>query len=181
MAGSSQRKLARSAARAWKARSKVSQDRQRREAAVRLVLGTPVFCALIVAALVLVGVGMNRGTAVSQQVVEVVRPGGLLPSVARPAAAVPSTPIELGQQLYRQTCAVCHGADARGGIGKNLVTSAFLHGLTDQQAVDFITVGRGIDDPANTTRIVMPPRGGNNALDDEQLQAIVIYLRSIAQ
>ena len=159
----------------------MSTDRQRREAAVRLVLGTPVFCALMVAALVLVGVGINHGTAVSRRVIDVARPSGLLPSVARPAAAVPSTPIELGQQLYGQTCAVCHGADARGGIGKNLVTSAFLHGLTDEQAVDFIKVGRGVDDPANTTRIVMPPRGGNNALGDEQLRAIVIYLRSIAQ
>lgn len=159
----------------------MSSDRQDREAAVRLVLGTPVFIALMATALVLVGVGINRGTAVSQRVVDVARPSGLLPSVARPATVAPSTPIELGQQLFRQTCAVCHGADARGGIGKNLVTSAFLRGLTDQQAVDFIKVGRGVDDPANTTRIVMPPRGGNSALGDEQLQAIVVYLRSIAQ
>lgn len=165
----------------WKPRSNVSTDRRRREATLRLVVGTPLVCALLATALFMVFVAVERGAAVSPQVVDVARPSGLLPSAARPAAAAPSTPVELGQQLYRQSCAVCHGSDARGGIGKNLVASAFLHGLTDQQAVDFIKVGRGVDDPANTTRIAMPPRGGNDALGDEQLQAIVIYLRSIAQ
>ena len=41
--------------------------------------------------------------------------------------------------------------------------------------------GRGPSDPANTTKIQMPPRGGNPALTDEQVEAIATFVLSFQQ
>ena len=59
------------------------------------------------------------------------------------------------------------------------VASEFCRTQTDDQLVAFIKVGRGADDPANTTKIAMPPKGGNPALKDEDLRAIVTYVRGL--
>lgn len=86
-----------------------------------------------------------------------------------------------GQQLFVINCSTCHGPTGEGlpGLGKPLTTSAFVGGLSDAELLAFIKSGRLVDDPLNTTGIVMPPKGGNPALTDEQLRAIVAYIRSI--
>ena len=78
-------------------------------------------------------------------------------------------------------CSACHGMDARGvaGLGKDLVASEFVSGLTDEELLAFIKVGRPVWDPANTTGVDMPPRGGNPALMDEQIMDIIAYIRSL--
>jgi disulfide bond formation protein DsbB len=83
-----------------------------------------------------------------------------------------------GETLFAGTCSSCHGVDAKGlpGLGKDLTTSAFLTDQTDQQLIDFIKVGRPASDPLNTTGIDMPPKGGNPALDDQDIADIVAYL-----
>lgn len=85
-----------------------------------------------------------------------------------------------GETLYAQ-CAACHGADARGvpNLGKDLVTSKFLHSLTDEELLTFIKTGRPIWDPLNTTGIDMPPKGGNPALTDDDIMAIIAYIHSL--
>jgi mono/diheme cytochrome c family protein len=102
------------------------------------------------------------------------QPGGAAASAGNAAA---------GQTKYAGSCAACHGADATGvaGLGKDLVTSDFTHGLSDAELVNFIKVGRSVSDPANTTGIDMPPKGGNPALTDADLADIVAYLRTIQQ
>jgi disulfide bond formation protein DsbB len=45
--------------------------------------------------------------------------------------------------------------------------------------VAFIKVGRGVDDPANTTGVAMLPKGGNPGLSDQDLYDIVAYLRTL--
>ncbi len=89
--------------------------------------------------------------------------------------------IAAGQALFPQ-CAACHGADARGlpNLGKNLVDSEFVAGLTDQELLEFVRTGRPIWDPLNTTGIDMPGRGGNPALTDDDILAIIAYVRSLA-
>ncbi len=79
------------------------------------------------------------------------------------------------------SCSACHGLDGRGvpGLGKDLVESAFMDGLTDAELVDFIKVGRGPTDEGNTTGIAMPPKGGNPALSDDDILAIVAYIDSL--
>lgn len=85
-----------------------------------------------------------------------------------------------GQALYLKTCAACHGPEAKGvpGLGKDMTTSEFVSGLSDSDLVAFIRKGRGVDDPANTTKVPMPPSGGNPALSDDELSAIVKFIRS---
>ncbi len=86
-----------------------------------------------------------------------------------------------GKDLFASSCASCHGPDAKGlaGLGKDLVTSEFAKGLSDQELVAFITKGRDANDPLNTTGVAMPPKGGNPALTEKQLQDIVSYLREL--
>ena len=109
----------------------------------------------------------------------------LVPANPPPTAAMvvynPAMVTE-GQGVYQSICSACHGMDARGvpGLGKNLIESQFVLELTDDELLDFIIMGRDTSDILNTTGIAMPPRGGNPSLTDEQLQAVITYLRSQA-
>ncbi|MER3514081.1 MAG: hypothetical protein C4310_06580 [Chloroflexota bacterium] len=78
-------------------------------------------------------------------------------------------------------CAACHGTDAKGlpGLGKDLTASQFVKSQTDEQLVEFIKKGRDTSDPANTTGVAMPPKGGDPSLTDDQLRAIVAYIRTL--
>lgn len=86
-----------------------------------------------------------------------------------------------GKTVFGGTCAACHGPAAKGvtGLGKDLTTSAFVKGQTNNQLVAFIKQGRPTSDPANTTKIDMPPKGGNPALSDKDLADVVAYMRSL--
>lgn len=86
-----------------------------------------------------------------------------------------------GADLYKSSCAACHGPDAKGvpNLGKDLVNSDFCKSQTDDQMLEFLKKGRPADDPANTTKVAMPPKGGNPALKDDDLRAIVTYIKSL--
>ena len=86
-----------------------------------------------------------------------------------------------GKNLFMGTCVSCHGPDAKGlpKLGKDLTTSAFLKGLPDAEAVLFLTKGRPSSDPQNTTKVDMPPRGGNPALKDQDLADIIAFVRTL--
>lgn len=89
-----------------------------------------------------------------------------------------------GERAYQEVCAACHGADGHGlpGLGKDLVTpSDWFKEQDDESLVQFLKVGRPAFDPLNTTKVDMPPRGGNPALTDDDLMAIVLYLRSLQE
>ncbi|WP_448601203.1 hypothetical protein [Thermoflexus hugenholtzii] len=44
--------------------------------------------------------------------------------------------------------------------------------------MEFIKKGRPATDPANTTGVDMPPKGGNPALTDQDLADIIAFLRT---
>ena len=73
------------------------------------------------------------------------------------------------------------GPDATGmpGLGKDMTTSEFIESKSDEELVEFIKQGRGIDDPLNTTGVPMPPMGANPTLTDADVLAIVQFIRSI--
>jgi disulfide bond formation protein DsbB len=86
-----------------------------------------------------------------------------------------------GERLFVATCSACHGPKGQGiqGLGKDMTTSEFIAGKTDDELVEFIKVGRGADDPLNTTGVAMLPKGGNPALTDDDLYDIVAYIRTL--
>ena len=88
--------------------------------------------------------------------------------------------VSQGEQLFL-LCSACHGADGRGlpNLGKDLVESEFVAGLTDSELSNFIKTGRPIWDALNTTGIDMPPKGGNPAMTDDDILAVIAYIRSL--
>lgn len=103
------------------------------------------------------------------------------PAQAEQAPAQPSKgDAAAGKQLF-STCAACHGPAGEGiqGLGKDMTTSQFIAGKTDDELVAFIKVGRTTSDPLNTTGVDMPPKGGNPALSDDDLYNIVAFIRTI--
>jgi disulfide bond formation protein DsbB len=86
-----------------------------------------------------------------------------------------------GKATFDTVCIACHGPGGVGveGLGKPFTTSEFLLTVNDQELLEFIKTGRPISDPANTTGVDMPPKGGNPALTDEQLLDIIAYIRTL--
>lgn len=88
----------------------------------------------------------------------------------------------LGEDLFL-VCAGCHGPDGKGlpNNGKDLTTSDYAKGLTDEEFVEFLKTGRPVTDPKNTTGVDMPPKGGNPVFTDEDLLNIVAYVRTLEE
>ena len=86
-----------------------------------------------------------------------------------------------GEAEYQKTCSACHGADALGveNLGRTLIGSGFVDNNDDAALLEYVKVGRTVDDPLNETGIAMPPKGGNPALTDDQINAIIAYIRTI--
>ena len=98
----------------------------------------------------------------------------------KPAPPSPEM-VAVGKELFVKNCSACHGPDAKGlpHLGKNLNQNAFVQSKTDPQLLTYVKSGRGISDPLNTTGVPMPPKGGNPALSDADIQKIIGFLRSI--
>ena len=92
-----------------------------------------------------------------------------------------AAPAVAGEQAFIGTCSSCHGPDALGlpGLGKDLTTSTFFEGMDEEMFMEFIKVGRSTSDPANTTGVDMPPKGGNPALSDEDIVNIRAFIFSL--
>jgi len=110
---------------------------------------------------------------------------GSQPVATATTAPAPSGPsnaelIAIGGKEFG-TCAGCHGADGNGvaGLGKDLVGTDYIAGISDADLATLIKNGRPSSDPANTTGIDMPPKGGNPALNDEKIDGLVAYIRSL--
>ena len=90
--------------------------------------------------------------------------------------------ITFGEVTFANACALCHGPDAEGmpKLGKPLRNSAFVQDQTDENLLALLIRGRALTDPLNTTGSVMPPRGAQ-ALNDQQLRGVIVYLRAIQE
>lgn len=101
--------------------------------------------------------------------------GGALPAGTEVAVG------GVGYDLFEASCSACHGAGGQGmeGLGKPLSTSEFVASKTDKELMTFIKTGRPIWDAENTTGVDMPPKGGNPAITDEQIEDIITFIRSL--
>ncbi|MBI5157049.1 MAG: cytochrome c [Acidimicrobiia bacterium] len=86
-----------------------------------------------------------------------------------------------GFELYRGGCIVCHGEGGVGieGLGKSWIGTTFINESTDEELIAFLLVGRPTDDPLNTTGVDMLPKGGNNALTEDDLRDLVAFMRTL--
>jgi len=129
---------------------------------------------LALAILILAACGGSTNTAPSSQAAPTA-------AVVEAEAAAPAGDAEAGKQIFTATCGACHGPAGEGvvGLGKDMTTSEFIAGKSDEELVEFIKVGRDPSDPLNTTGVAMPVKGGNPALDDEDLFNVVAFIRTI--
>jgi disulfide bond formation protein DsbB len=86
-----------------------------------------------------------------------------------------------GHDLFISSCSACHGADAGGveGAGVALRGSEFVNAKDDKELLTFIKMGRPVWDPESKTGVDMPPKGGNPALSDDEINEIIAYLRAL--
>jgi len=95
--------------------------------------------------------------------------------------AAAGTPVARGQQLAGQSCSSCHGQNYEGvkNLGPALADNPFIQDHTDPELIAFIKEGRARDAQDNETGIAMPPYGGNPRLTDDDLAAIVLFMRTL--
>jgi len=87
-----------------------------------------------------------------------------------PSISADSEAREIGQRLFLNTCAQCHGSDAKGSPGfPNLTDTDWLYGGTPEIITASITHGR---------RGIMPPMAA--AIDAQTAADIAHYVRSLS-
>jgi cytochrome c5 len=84
---------------------------------------------------------------------------------------------EYGKEVFEKTCVVCHGKDASGAMPgvPDLAEPQSALIKTDAELLRSLITGR----QTPGTAFPMPPRGGNPALTNDDLRAVLGYLRRI--
>ena len=90
------------------------------------------------------------------------------------------SPAERGRVDYLRACSSCHGPEGKGlgNLGNPLHDNDFLRSKSDEELVRFLKVGRAPGHPDNKTGVLMPPKGLDPRLTDEDLMGIVLFLRT---
>lgn len=85
----------------------------------------------------------------------------------------------VGKAVYQQTCIACHGAKGKSSIPgvANLADKDGPLTKSDEELIDSIT--NGVQRPG--AMMTMPPKGGNPALTDEEIEAVLGYIRKTFQ
>lgn len=84
--------------------------------------------------------------------------------------------VAAGKDVYSQTCIACHGADGKGAIPgvRNLTEADGALAKSDDELIE--NISNGLQTPGSF--MAMPPKGGNPALTDEDIRAVLAYLRA---
>ena len=98
--------------------------------------------------------------------------------IRNPVAPTPES-VAAGKQTFQKSCATCHGSNAEGGSGSDLIPAApdltddkWDHGSTDGEIFDAIK--NGVPPDFNMTP-------WKDQLKDRDIWNVVNYLRSIAK
>ena len=100
----------------------------------------------------------------------------------QPSAAVASAGNAAeGRKVFSTTCITCHGPTGQGmpNLAPSLVGSQFIGSANDAAVANVIRSGRPLGDPNNKSGKVMPSRGGNPFLTEEQVLHLAAFVRSI--
>ncbi len=93
------------------------------------------------------------------------------PSTGESAASTMS-----GKEIYQQTCIACHGADGAGAFAGVPDFTDPKGSLSKSDEELLKNVRNGFQSPGSP--MAMPPRGGNSALTEGDLQNVIEYLHS---
>lgn len=139
-----------------------------------LALGGVIAGGLLLAGATFGGIAMQRALTPKAE-----PPLSIL--AAAPGPMLDETSYLHGRSLFAMSCALCHGPEGRGvkGLGKDFTTSEFVASLTDPGLAAFIRRGRDANDPYNTTKVPMPPSGGNPNLTNADLAHVIVYIRGL--
>jgi len=100
----------------------------------------------------------------------------LMPVTAAAGDSDNAADIKAGEKLYSQTCVACHGANGKGVLpGVSDFTSADGP-LTKSDAELNKSITEGRSTPGAV--LSMPAKGGNPSLTDDDILALIAYLRS---
>ncbi|MCH7493286.1 cytochrome c [bacterium] len=101
---------------------------------------------------------------------------GALHSAGPGATPVASALAASGQEIYLTTCFACHGQDGKGALPGVPDLTDPAGRLTKPDAELFASMRDGLATPG--TALAMPARGGNPDLTDDDLLAVLGYVRS---
>ncbi len=92
------------------------------------------------------------------------------------AASMRISDSNTGKAVYAQTCFACHGDDGKGAIpGVSDLTEADGP-LSKPDAVLLASISNGLTTPG--AALSMPARGGNPAMTDDEIVAVLAYLHA---
>lgn len=80
-----------------------------------------------------------------------------------------------GSEIYAQTCIACHGSNGKGTVpgAPNFTDPKGV--LSESDEVLFNRVKNGFKSPGSA--MAMPPKGGNNKLNDADIKAVIEYMK----
>lgn len=140
---------------------------------IKTILPVLIIIGMVVVAFLTAGISIRSATASSAL------------ASARATASVPPTPDSAftarGKVLFDESCAACHGLRGEGtASGRPLTDSTLVKTGSQDELLKFIRLGRAVDDPHSTTGQAMPAGGGRADASDQDITAIIAYIRSLA-
>lgn len=84
--------------------------------------------------------------------------------------------VAAGKAIYSQTCIACHGGNGKGAI-PGVADLTARDGPLSKPDDDLIkSIAEGVQSPGSP--LGMPAKGGNPALTEDDIKAVLVYLRT---
>ena len=80
-----------------------------------------------------------------------------------------------GARIYKTTCIACHGAKGQGVVPGTPDFRDPNGPLSQDDDILFDHIKNGFQSPGSM--MAMPPKGGNPSLSDDDIRAVIAYLR----
>ena len=117
-------------------------------------------------------------------VILVLSGGGPLAAQAPPDSLPPGVTrqlVEEGKRVFGGVglCLACHGPEAKGGLGPDLTSGAWLHGSGTYDEL-VARVLKGVPMAEAKSGSMMPPRGGGD-LSEAQIRAVAAYIWTVSR
>lgn len=146
------------------AMTRASQPRLARVALVVAII------AGVVGAFLLAGSATVQGQSAAQA-----------PTPPLPAVTASPALLAKGKAVYEVACIGCHGPAGEGVASIRPITnSALLRTGSDAELAQLVRAGRRANDPHNVSGLAMPAGGGIAGMTDEDIRAVIAYMRRLA-